>query len=129
MFPVRLAPAEEKIWEATAGSKLKIPLTLNLEGELSANLKLKPVGIAGLESAKEFDLDPKSTNTVYEIDLSQQKLSPGTYTFALQGLATVKPVKAAKDEKKPAAKERTVTLYSTPITLKVNPAPTNSVAK
>jgi hypothetical protein len=129
VFPVRLTATDEKTWETVTGSKLKIPLTVKSDGELTGNLKLKPVGVAGLESAKEFDLDPKSTNAVYEIDLGQQKLAPGTYTFALQGLATVKPMKAGKEEKKPAAKESTFTLYSLPITLKVNPAPTNSAAK
>ncbi|HTD66769.1 MAG TPA: hypothetical protein VK846_09610, partial [Candidatus Limnocylindria bacterium] len=129
MCPVRLTATEEKTWEVVAGSKVKIPLTIKSDGELTGNLKLKTVGAAGLESAKEFDLDPKSTNAVYEIDLGQQKLAPGTYTFALQGLASVKATKAAKGEKKPATKEATFTLYSAPITLKVSPVSTNSPAK
>ncbi len=129
MFPVHLAATEKKIWEAAAGTKLKIPLAVKVDGELLGNLKLKPVGVAGLESAKEFDFDPKSTNAVYEIDLGQQKLAPGTYTFALQGLASVKPIKSGKEEKKPAGKEIAFTLYSAPITLKVSSASTNSAAK
>jgi hypothetical protein len=127
--PIRLAAAEEKTFEGVAGGKVKIPLKLQRDGEFTANLKLKPVGVAGLEAAKEFDLDPKSTNAVYEVDLGQQKLEPGTYVFALQGVATGKPMKIGKDGKKTPGGEVTFTLYSAPITLKVNAAPTNSPAK
>jgi hypothetical protein len=87
-MPIRLSAAEEKTWEAVAGSKVKIPLKIERDGEFTATFKLKPVGVAGLDSAKEFDLDPKATNAVYEIDLAQQKLAPGTYSFTLQGLAS-----------------------------------------
>jgi hypothetical protein len=128
-FPIRLAAAEDKAWEGVAGSKVRVPLQWSVDGELSGNLKLKAVGVSALEGAKEFDLDPKSTNAVYEIDLGQQKLAPGNYSFALHGSASVKLASAVKGEKK--SKETTLAFYSTPITLKVTapPAQTNSPAK
>lgn len=131
-FPLKLSAAENKTWEASAGSKIKIPLKLEREGEFTASWKLKPVGVAELEPMKEFDFDPKSTNAVCEIDLGQQKLTPGTYTFALQGQVAGKPMVTGKDGKKAPGKEATLTLYSAPITLQINPAPkasTNSPAK
>ena len=130
-FPLRLSASEDKTWEAAAGSKIKIPLKLERDGEFTASWKLKPVGVAGLEPMKEFDFDPKSTNAVCEIDLSQQKLAPGTYTFALQGLVQGKPMTLGKNGTNAPGKEVTFTLYSAPITLQVNPAPaaTNSPAK
>ncbi len=131
-FPLRLSAAENKTWAATAGSKIKIPLKLERDGEFTAAWKLKPVGVAGLEAMKEFDFDPKATNAVCEIDLGQQKLAVGTYTFALQGLAVGKPMVLGKNGTNAPGKEVTFTLYSAPITLQVNPAPkaaTNSPAK
>ena len=131
-FPLRLSAAEDKTWETAAGSKIKIPLKLERDGEFTASWKLKPVGVAGLEPMKEFDFDPKSTNAVCEIDLGQQKLAPGSYTFALQGLAVGRPMTPGKNGTNAPGKEVTFTLYSAPITLQVNPAPqasTNSPAK
>ncbi len=126
IFPVRLNAANGLTNHAITGTKIKFPLSLASDGEITGPLKLKAVGIAGLESAKEFELDPKSTNAVYEVDLAQQKLGPGTYTFALQGLATMK---AGKGEKKPVVKEGTIPIYSTPVTFNVSAASTNSPAK
>ena len=132
LFPLRIAAAQDKVWVATVGSKVKIPLRIERDGEFTMSLKLKPTGVAGLDSAKEFDFDPKATNAVCEIDLGQQKLAPGTYTFALQGLATGKPMKPGKNGTNAPGKEVTFALYSAPIILQVNPAPqasTNSPAK
>ncbi len=131
-FPLRLSAAENKTWEAVAGSKIKIPLKVERDGEFTAGWKLKPVGVAGLEPMKEFDFDPKSTNAVCEIDLGQQKLAPGTYTFALQGLVQGKPMTLGKNGTNAPGKEVTFTVYSAPIMLQVNSAPvtaTNSPVK
>jgi hypothetical protein len=128
LFPIRLAAAEDKTWEAVAGSKLKIPLQLSVDGELSGPLKLKPAGPAALEAIKEFDLDPKTTNAVFEIEPGRDKIAPGTYSFTLAGSAGWKA--AGKGDKKP--KEVNLPVYSQPITLKVMPPPaakTNSPAK
>lgn len=129
--PLRIEVAEGQPIEAVAGGKLKLPLRVIRDGEFTATLKLKPVGVPALESAKELTLDPKATNAVYEIDLGAQKLAPGRYSFALQSLATGQPMKADKAGKKSPGKDATFTLYSTPIVLNVTAAvaKTNSPAK
>ncbi|HXT39707.1 MAG TPA: hypothetical protein VN887_06760, partial [Candidatus Angelobacter sp.] len=82
--PVVIAPTDSKIQEATAGSKLQIPLKLARHFEFNENLKLKAMGDAGLDALKEFEVDGKTNAATLEIDLSQQKLAPGTHTFWLQ---------------------------------------------
>lgn len=129
-MPLRVELAEAKPLTATAGAKLKIPLRVLREGEFTSVVKLKAVGAPALDSAKEFDLDPKATNAVYELDLAAQKVAAGRYTFALQGLATGKPMKPGKDGKKTPGKDVTFTLYSMPLELLVTAAPkTNAPAK
>jgi hypothetical protein len=82
--PISLATAENKVWEAAKGGNLKIPLKITRRGEFTASLKLKAAGLPALDSLKEIDVDGKATESTLQIDLSQQKLPPGTYTFYLQ---------------------------------------------
>ena len=82
--PVTLGPAENKVWEATVGGKCQIPLQLVRRGDFNENLKVKAMGVAGLDGLRELDIDGKTNFAALEIDLSQQKLSPGRYTFHLQ---------------------------------------------
>jgi hypothetical protein len=82
--PIAIAPADSKIQQATAGRKLQIPLKLARHFEFNETLKLKAMGETGLEGLKEFDVDGKTNAATLEIDLSQQKLAPGTHTFWLQ---------------------------------------------
>jgi hypothetical protein len=93
--PLSVAAADNKVWEAPKGGKLKIPLTISRRGEFAANLKLKAAGLPGLDSMKEIDIDGKATESTMELDLSQQKLPPGTHTFYLQ---TQTPGKYRKDQ-------------------------------
>jgi hypothetical protein len=82
--PVTLETAETKVWEAPAGARLQIPLKVTRRGEFNETLKLKATGVSGLDSLKELDIDSKTNAAVFEIDLAQQKLPPGAYTFHLQ---------------------------------------------
>jgi hypothetical protein len=82
-------------------------------------VKLKPVGLTALESVPELDLPATETNAVMQIDLSQQKVPPGTHAFALQGSAQGKQT---GDDKK--TKDVTVMFYSEPVVLKVKPVQT-----
>jgi len=83
--PISLAAAENKTWEASKGGRLKIPLKVTRRGDFTASLKLKPAGVPALDSFKEVDIDGKTSEPTLELDLAQQKLAPGTYTFYLQG--------------------------------------------
>jgi len=82
--PITVEPAENKVWEAATAGKLQVPLKLTRRGDFSEALKLKAVGVAGLDGLKELDVDGKTNSTSLEIDLGQHKLAPGAYTFYLQ---------------------------------------------
>ncbi|PYI80554.1 MAG: hypothetical protein DME26_21365, partial [Verrucomicrobia bacterium] len=117
--PISIHPSEDKLWETSVGGKVKIPIQIARRGEFKANLKLKAAGIPALDSMKEIDIDGKATEASLEIDLSQQKIPPGTYSFYLQtqtqgkyprlvstGLMTAEEqVKAAEDAAKLAEKQ------------------------
>src|SRR5438876_89312 len=82
--PITIEPAENRIWEAVAGTKLQIPLKVTRRGEFNETLKLKAAGVSGLDGLKELDVDSKTNAVTLEIDPGQQKLSTGSYTFYLQ---------------------------------------------
>jgi hypothetical protein len=75
-------------------------------------MKLRAVGLAALESVKEFEVEAQATNVMFELDLAQQKLAPGLYALHLQVEAkgkyrrvSVEEEKAAREESKTAEKE------------------------
>jgi hypothetical protein len=108
--PISIAAAENKVWVATKGGKLKIPLKVTRRGEFTASLKLKAAGLPALDSLKEIDVDGKATESAVELDLAQQKLSPGIHTFYLQAQTpgkyrnNLEAVQAAEAEAKEAEK-------------------------
>lgn len=108
--PISIAPGESKLWEAPEAGKLQIPLKLIRRADFNANLKLKAVGLAALDKLKEIDVDGKATNATVEIDLKENKLLAGTYTFYLQTQTAGKyrnnpeAAKAAEDDFKQAEK-------------------------
>lgn len=102
--------------EAPASGKVSIPLKVTRRGEFTEAFKVKAQGIAALDSLKEIEIKEKGTNATLELDLTQQKLSPGTQSFYLQG----------QTKGKYKTKDVTITVYSAPITLKVAPPQTAS---
>jgi hypothetical protein len=129
--PVSIETGDGKVIEAKPGDKLKIPIKVTRRAEVKAALKLKAAGLDALKNVKELTVDPKAEAATLELDLAQQKLAPGTYTFHLQAQAQVKyarPSGGASDEKdkkggeskkKEAAKDVQATFYSMPVTLKI----------
>jgi hypothetical protein len=109
--PISIDPAESKLWEAPEAGKLQIPLKLVRRADFNANLKLKAFGVAALDKLKDIDVDGKATNATVEIDLTENKLPAGTYTFYLQSQTPGKyrnnpeAAKAAEDELKQAEKQ------------------------
>jgi hypothetical protein len=77
--PVIIGVAATNALEATAGTKLQIPLVITRNGDFSEKLKLKLAGAQPLESAKELEIDAKATNATFELDPGQAKLAPGTH--------------------------------------------------
>lgn len=107
--PLTIAPAENKVFVATAGDKLKIPLKLTWRDEFNgASIKVKAYG-DGFSAIKEFDIPLKAATYEAVIDLAALKVVPGDYTFAFQSLGICKyrynpaAVPLAEAEQKKAA--------------------------
>ncbi|MFV0445498.1 MAG: hypothetical protein ACK5Q5_18110, partial [Planctomycetaceae bacterium] len=85
-----LAPADARVWEATAGTTLTIPLTHTRRCDFSgANITLRTFG-AGLESNAAFDVSLTAESSEATIDLAKLKTPPGDYTIAFYGSAVAK---------------------------------------
>ena len=119
--PITISSAESKAYEVPAAGKLAIPLKVTRRGEFNDAFKLKAYGLAPLDSLKEIEVAEKGTNASVELDLSQQKLSPGSYSFYLQGPTKGKYRDPAQKDK---TKDVTLTVYSAPVSVKVSPPQT-----
>ena len=111
-FPIQLTTSNSA-HVATVSNKLSVPLNVDRKGEFTSAIKLKPVGSAAVESAKELEIDPKKPELIYEIE----KLPVGEHLLVFQGLVQGKPAGA---DGKPG-KEQTFTFYSHPLRLKIEP--------
>ena len=119
--PITLTAAEAKAYEVPAAGKLAIPLNVIRRGEFNEAFKLKAAGLAALDSLKEIEIKEKGTNAMVELNLPDQKLSPGSYSFYLQGQTKGKFHDPVQKDK---TRDVTITVYSTPILLKVSPPQT-----
>lgn len=120
--------AASNLIETVVGKAVKVNFLIERQKSFSGAVKLKPVGLAALDSVPELEIDAKATNLVLQIDLREKKIPVGTHVFALQGSAQGK---LATDDKK-KSKDAALTFYSAPVLLRVNPAPvaqTNSLPK
>jgi len=88
--PVTIALAEDKVYEASPGGTLKIPLKLIWRNEFTGtSLKLKAHG-EGFTGMKEFDIPLKSDTAELVLDLATLKTEPGEHILALYGSAVSK---------------------------------------
>ncbi|MDB6040784.1 MAG: peptidase domain protein, partial [Verrucomicrobiales bacterium] len=121
--PIHIFPLPEKTWEGTSTGKVSIALMIDRAPEFKMDtFAVTPIGTPALENMKEFEIAGTVTNTVFDIDLAQQKLAPGNYQFALRGFARGKRAK-------PPGPDPEYTVYSDPISLKVSAPPTTAQAK
>jgi hypothetical protein len=108
--PISIAPSEDKVWQAKAGEKLTIPLSVVWRGEFTGALRLKTLG-AGFESAKEVDVALGASTAEAVLDLAALKTPPGDYVIALYGNGTTKhrhnpgAVKTAEESLKKAEQD------------------------
>ncbi len=87
---ISIAAAEDKVWEATAGGKLKIPLAhVRREAFSGATMGLKTFG-AGFERAPKFDVSLTEDSSEAVFDLAALKIPPGDHRIALYGSAVAK---------------------------------------
>ena len=82
--PVTVSLVASNALEAAVGTKLQIPLVVARNGDFNEKLKLKSAGAQPLDSAKELEIDAKTTNATFELDLNQAKLGPGTHLVYFQ---------------------------------------------
>lgn len=88
--PITLAPAENKVWEVAAGSKLTIPLVQSRRSEFSgATMSLKAFG-AGFESMPASTVPLTADASQVTLDLAALKTKPGDYSIAFYGSAVAK---------------------------------------
>ncbi|HUR46538.1 MAG TPA: hypothetical protein VMZ27_11735 [Candidatus Saccharimonadales bacterium] len=104
--PVSIVAGEGKWLEAGTNGKVKIPVKVFRNGDFNAALKLKPSGVAALDSMKELDMDSKTPSANLEIDVAKQKLAPGNYYFYLQSQIQGKYQSHAELAKKAAAEAK-----------------------
>ncbi len=83
--PLTIQPATAEVYQAAAGSKLKIPLKLTWRGDFSGGtVKLKPLG-GDFTGLAPVDVMPKAPESELVLDLAQLKIPPGDYAFAMHG--------------------------------------------
>jgi hypothetical protein len=121
--PIRIASHPEKTWESSSSGRASISLLIDRSAEFKMDtFTVTPIGVPALENMKEFEIAATATNVVFEVDLAQQKLAPGTYQFALRGFARGKRIK-------PPGPDPEYTVCSDPIILKVSAPSPSSPAK
>ncbi len=122
--PISISPREKKVWEATAGQKLTIPLQHTRRCEFSGSvLQLKTTG-AGFEQVPRFDVSLASDSSEVTLDLAALKTPPGNYLIAFYGTAVAKyqsGLEATAKEKAPS-KDTVDIVMSEPIAICVKPA-------
>jgi hypothetical protein len=88
--PLTIALAEDKVFEAKASETLKIPLKLTWRNEFNGtSIKVKAYG-EGFSAIKEFDIPLKAATHELVLNLTELKIAPGDYSFALQSLGICK---------------------------------------
>ena len=111
-FPSAVHAAQPAAETAASG---KVKIGLRVERQASAGpavaLKFKPLGIPGLEKAKDIEVPAKEGVAEYELDLAPLKLSPGTYSVWFRGEEKTKRTVKGKEA------DATLVLCSNPITL------------
>ena len=121
--PISIAAKEKKVWEATVGQKLTIPLQHTRRCEFSGSvLQLRTTG-AGFEHVPRFDVSLASESSEVTLDLAALKTSPGDYLIAFYGSAVAKYQSGettAKD--KPVPNDTVDLVMSEPIAIRVKPS-------
>jgi hypothetical protein len=85
-----IAAADNKVWEATVGDTVKIPLRITWREEFNgASITLKPYGSV-FAGVKPIDLPIKAKTAEAVVDLAAMKTPPGDYVLAFNGISVVK---------------------------------------
>jgi hypothetical protein len=82
--PALVQIGEDKVWETSLGGNVEIPITLTRR-EFKENVKLVADGLPNEIKPKEVNLGGDATSGKFELQLNQQNIKPGTYTFFMRG--------------------------------------------
>jgi hypothetical protein len=117
--PIIITAVGTNFFESCVAAKLEIPLKITRTGDFNSALKLKALGVPGLEAMKELAIDGKVTNSNAQIDLA--KARPGEYDliFETEAPGKYQPADLAKKKDAPKPKEVTIVAYSRPVRLKI----------
>jgi len=97
--PIRLAPSGvDPSLALPATNKLQLTVEIIRQEGWGAAFKLKPAGLAALDSVKEFDVPAGTNRVTLSIDLAAQKVPPGEHRFWLQGTVAGKWVDPVEGE-------------------------------
>lgn len=124
LAPLTIHAAEQKVWEATAGSSMTIPLKLTRRGEFSGSLlQLRTFG-EGFQQKPQFDVPLSADHFDVALDLGALKTPPGDYVVAFYGGAVVKYKAVTSDSKMPppAPRDTVDIVVSEPIAIRVKQA-------
>jgi len=117
--PIVITAVGTNFFESCVAAKLEIPLKITRTGDFNSALKLKTLGVPGLEAMKEINIDGKATNSNVQIDLA--KVRPGEYDliFETEAQGKYQPPDLTKKKDGPKPKEVTIVAYSRPVRLKI----------
>jgi len=117
--PIVLKPLKEKVRETCVAATLKLDYRIARHGDFTSALKLKPIGVPGVD-AKEIDIDAKATNAAVQLDLA--KAQPGEYELVLQTQVQGK-YKSPAEGTNAKPRDVTIAVYSKPLSLKIAAVP------
>lgn len=83
--PAFVQIGEDKVWETSLGGNVEIPISLTRRGDFKENIKLTADGLPDQIKPKEVNLAGDATSGKFELQLNQQNIRPGAYTFFMRG--------------------------------------------
>ena len=94
--PALVQVGEDKVWETSLGGSVEIPVKLTRRGEFKDAVKLTAAGLPNEIKPKEVNLAAGAADAKFELQLTQQNIKPGSYTFYLRGDAKRKYIRNAE---------------------------------
>jgi hypothetical protein len=83
--PAEVKVGEDKVWETALGGNLEIPVALTRRGDFKEAVKLTAAGLPNEIKPKEINLAAGAKDGKLELQLNQQNIKTGSYTFYLRG--------------------------------------------
>jgi hypothetical protein len=85
MEPAFVQVGEDKVYETSLGANVEIPITVTRRGDPKEAIKLTAAGLPNEIRPKEVNLDGNTAAGKFELQLNQQNIKPGLYTFYMKG--------------------------------------------